>query len=49
MLNSASALSRGTISRQRYGGAEISRLTATYLVTDGEAGCRISVLAVHER
>jgi hypothetical protein len=49
VLNSASALFRGTISRQRYGGAEISRLTATYLVTDGEAGRRISVLAVHGR
>jgi hypothetical protein len=27
--------------------AEIGRLTATYLVTDGPVGRRISVLAVH--
>jgi hypothetical protein len=31
----------------RSDGVEISRLTATYLVTDGPAGRRISVLAVH--
>ena len=47
VLNSASALYRGTFSRQRSDGGEISRLTATYLVTDGAAGRRISVLAVH--
>jgi hypothetical protein len=47
VLNSTSALYRGTISRQRSDGSEISRLTATYLVTDGAAGRRISVLAVH--
>jgi hypothetical protein len=47
VLNSASALYRGTFSRQRSDGREISRLTATYLVTDGAAGRRISVLAVH--
>jgi hypothetical protein len=47
VLNSASALYRGTLSRQRSDGSEISRLTATYLVTDGAAGRRISVLAVH--
>jgi hypothetical protein len=47
VLNSRSALYRGTFSRQRSDGAEISRLTATYLVTDGPAGRRISVLAVH--
>jgi hypothetical protein len=40
-------LYRGTFSRQSVDGAEISRLTATYLVTDGAAGRRISVLAVH--
>jgi len=28
-------------------GSEINRLTATYPVTDGTAGRRISVLAVH--
>ena len=47
VMNSASALYRGTFSRQRGDGGEISRLTATYLVTDGAAGRRISVLAVH--
>ena len=47
VLNSTSALYRGTVSRQRSDGSEISRLTATYLVTDGAAGRRISVLAVH--
>jgi hypothetical protein len=47
VLNSMSALYQGTFSRQRGGGGEIGRLTATYLVTDGPAGPRISVLAVH--
>jgi hypothetical protein len=47
VLNSTSALYRGTFSRQRSDGTEISRLTATYLVTDGPTGRRISVLAVH--
>ncbi len=47
VLNSTSALYRGTFSRQRRDGSENSRLTATYLVTDGAAGRRISVLAVH--
>jgi hypothetical protein len=49
VLNSMSALYRGTFSRQRSDGGEISQLNATYLVTDGEAGRRISVLAVHSR
>jgi hypothetical protein len=47
VLNSTSALYRGTFSRQRSDGGEISRLTATYLVTDGPMGRRISALAVH--
>lgn len=47
VLNSTSALYRGTLSRQRSDGAEISRLTATYLVTDGPARRRISALLVH--
>jgi len=47
VLNSTSALYQGTFSRQRSDGAEISRLTATYLVTDGPMGRRISALAVH--
>jgi hypothetical protein len=47
VLNSASALYRGTFSRQRSDGSEINRLTMTYLVTDGPAGRRISAFAVH--
>jgi len=46
-LNSTSALYQGTFSRQRGDGSEISRLTVTYLVTDGPAGRRISAFAVH--
>lgn len=46
VLNGTSALYRGTISRQSSDGGEISRLTATYLVTDSAAGRHISVLAV---
>jgi hypothetical protein len=47
VLNATAALYRGTFSRQRSDGSEINRLTATYLVTDGSPGRRISVLAVH--
>ena len=47
ILNSTSALYRGAFSRQRADGSEISRLTATYLVTDAPTGRRISMLAVH--
>lgn len=47
VLNSVSALYRGTFSRRRNDGSEINRLTGTYLVTDGAEGRRISVLAVH--
>ena len=47
ILNSRSALYRGAFSRRRSDGGEISRLTATYLVTDGSVGRRISALAVH--
>lgn len=47
VLNSTSALYRGTFSRQRSDGSEIGRLTVTYLVTDGPAGRRISAMAVH--
>ncbi len=49
VLNSASALYRGTFSRRRSDASEISRLSATYLVTVGALGRRISVLAVHSR
>jgi acyl-coenzyme A thioesterase PaaI-like protein len=47
VLNSASALYRGMYSYHRRDGGQISRVTVTYLVTDGAAGRRISVLAVH--
>jgi hypothetical protein len=47
VLNSTSALYRGTFSRQRRDGGEIGRPTLTYLVTDGPAGRRISALLVH--
>ena len=47
ILNSTSALYRGTFSRRRSDGSEISRLAATYLVTDGSIGRRISALVVH--
>ena len=47
VLNATSALYRGTFSRQTSDGGEISRLAATYLVTVGATGRRISMLAVH--
>jgi hypothetical protein len=47
VLNVTSALHRGTFSRQRRDGSEIGQLTATYLVTDGPTGRRISALAIH--
>jgi hypothetical protein len=47
VLNAKSALYRAEISRRRAGGAEISGLLATYLLTDGPVGRRISALLVH--
>jgi hypothetical protein len=47
VLNSTTALYHQTFSRHRSDGSEISRGTTTYLVTDGPAGRRSSVLAVH--
>jgi hypothetical protein len=47
VLNTTSALCRGTFSRRRVDGSEISQLTATYLLTDGSVGPRISALALH--
>lgn len=47
VVNSTSALYRGTYSWQQGDGAEIRRVTLTYLVTDGPAGGRISALLVH--
>jgi hypothetical protein len=47
VLNRTSALLRGTFSWRRADGSELNRLTASYLVTDGPGGRRISALAVH--
>jgi hypothetical protein len=47
VLNSTSALYRGAFSRRRADGGQLNRVAVTYLVTDGPAGRRISVLAVH--
>ena len=47
VLNSTSALYRGTYSWQQSDGGEIRRVTLTYLVTEGPAGRRISALLVH--
>ena len=47
VLNSVSALYRGTYSWQQGDGTEIRRVTLSYLVTDGPAGRRISALRVH--
>ena len=47
VLNSASALYHGIYSYHRSDGGQISQVAVTYLVTDGAAGRRISVLAVH--
>ena len=44
VLNRASAFYRGEFSRRRADGDEISRLTVTYLVTDGSVGRRISAI-----
>jgi hypothetical protein len=46
VLNATSALYRQEFSRRRADGDEISRLTVTYLVTDGSVGRRISALLV---
>ena len=47
VLNATSALYQGTYSWRRSDDSEIRRPTLTYLVTDGPAGRRISVLTVH--
>jgi hypothetical protein len=46
-LNAASALYRGRFSRRRKDGSEITQLAATYMITAGPDGRRISVLALH--
>ena len=46
-LNATSAVYKAAFARLRADGSEISRLGVTYLITNGPAGLRISVLAVH--
>jgi len=48
VINAASALYRGTFSRRRADGSEISAITATYFVTDAPVGRRIAAFAVHD-
>jgi hypothetical protein len=49
VLNSTSALYRGTMSRRNADGGEIACPTITYLVTDDVAGLRIVLLATQEQ
>jgi hypothetical protein len=46
-INATTALHAAEFSRQRADGSEIGRLHATYLITVGSHGQRISALAVH--
>ena len=47
VLNRSCALHRGRFSRRRTDGSEIAQLEATYLITDGPGGRRISAIMVH--
>jgi hypothetical protein len=47
VLNACTALYAAEFSRQRSDGSEIGRLAATYLMTAGKQGQRISALIVH--
>lgn len=47
VLNQTCALHRGRFSRLRADGTEIIRFAATYVITDGPAGRRISALVLH--
>jgi hypothetical protein len=47
VLNHCCATHHGRFARVRADGTEISQVEATYLITDGEAGRRISPLIVH--
>lgn len=47
VLNATSALHTAAFSRRRKDASEIGRLRATYLITDGASGRRISALVVH--
>jgi hypothetical protein len=48
-INATTALQTSEFARQRADGSEIGRLRATYLITAGPNGLRISTLAVHGR
>jgi hypothetical protein len=45
-LNATSALYRAKFARRRADGSEIGRLDATYLLTAGPAGLRMSAIAI---
>ena len=47
VMNRSCAIHRGRFSRLRADGTEIARLEATYLITDGTAGRRISAIVLH--
>jgi uncharacterized NTF2-like protein DUF6841 len=47
VLNRSCAIHRGRFSRLRADGTEIARLEATYLITEGAAGRRISAIVLH--
>lgn len=47
VLNRSCATHRGRFSRLRADGTEIARLEATYLITDGPVGRRVSAIVVH--
>ena len=49
VLNSASALYRGTLSLRNAGGEEFDCPTVTFLVTDDVAGLRIVLIAVQAK
>jgi hypothetical protein len=47
VLNRTCAIHRGRFARLRADGTEIEQVEATYLITDGAAGLRISAIIVH--
>jgi hypothetical protein len=47
ILNQSCVVHRGRFTRIRADGSEISRIESTYLIVDGPAGRRISVLVRH--
>jgi hypothetical protein len=47
VLNRTCAIHRGRFARLRADGAEIEQVEATYLITDGASGLRISAIIVH--